>query len=245
MRIVDVSTMVGPWGQQKLAFETARELVQKMDHYGIDETYAYSPYALKVNPVDGNKLLAEQLKGFEDRIKPCWVVIPTWDIESRVPLETALKENGVRMVRMMPNEHAYVLDTWVCGELYAMLSRNNIPVLFNNPDVTHGQLHAIANEYPNLKIIITQCEYQQNRILYKLLEKHPNIYLEISTYYIYNGVEDIAKRFGAERMIFGSRMPFQEPGAALGMVMLADISSGEREKILSGNIDALIKEVTA
>lgn len=241
MRIVDISTMLGPWAPQKLEFETAAGLVEKMNLYGIDEAYAYSSYAVKVSPLDGNYMLMEQIAGYEDRIKPCWVVLPTWDLETGKSLEDELKKYNVRMVRMMPNDHSYSVDTWVCGELYEMLQRNGIPVLFNQPDVSVGQLHAISSEYPNLPIIITQCEYGQNRNLYKLMEKHHNIYLEIATYYVFDGIEDIAISFGAERMVFGSRMPFQEGAAALGMTMLADISEAEKELIFSGNIDRLVK----
>ncbi len=241
MRIVDISAMVGPWPFNKLEFSTAAQLVDQMEHLGIDIAYAYSSYAVRVNPIDGNYLLADQLKGFEDRIKPCWVVLPTWDIECERPLEQELKKYGVQMVRMMPKDHSYPVDPWVCGDLYAMLERNKIPVLFNGTDVSPAQIHAICSAFPELVVINTQCDYNQNRSLYKLLELHPNFYLEIATYYIYHGVEDIAKKFGAERMLFGSRMPFQEGAAALGMLMLADLTQAQREKILAGNIEKILK----
>ena len=243
MRVVDVSAMIGPWPTDKLEFSTPEALVRKMDHYGIDEAYVYSSYAVKVNPIDGNKLLMEQLKGFEDRLKPCWVILPTWDMESQRPLEEELKENNVKLVRMMPPAHSFMPEPWVCGEVYEMLQRRHMPLLFNMTDVTLSQIHAIAQAYPQLPIIMTQVEYGQNRSLYKLLQSHPNVYLEIATYYIYCGIEDIAKKFGAERMIFGSRMPFQEGAAALSMTMLADITEQERVKILSGNIETLLEGV--
>lgn len=243
MRIVDVSTMLGPWALTKLEFSDAKSLVQKMDHYGIDEAFAYSSYAVRVSPLDGNYMLAEQIKGYEDRIHPVWDVLPTWDIECERPLEGELKKHGVKMVRMFPNNHALSLDVWACEKLYGMLQSKRIPLLLNGPDVTLGQLHAIATQFPQLPLILTQCDYNQNRALYALLEKHENVYLEIATYYIYDGIEDIVKNFGAKRMIFGSRMPFQEGAAALGMTMLADISEADRNLILAGNIDALLKEV--
>lgn len=56
-----------------------------------------------------------------------------------------------------------------------------------------------------------------------------------------DGLEDVARKFGAERMIFGSRMPFQEGAAALGMTLLADLTQGEKALILAGNADRLVK----
>lgn len=241
MRVVDIGAMIGPWPLQKLEFETAAGLVEKMDHYGIDEAYAYSSYAARVSPLDGNYMLMEQLQGYEDRIHPCWVVVPTWDLETGGSLEEELKKYRVRLVRLLPSDHSFSPEPWVCGDLYEMLQRNGIPVLLNQTDVTAGQIHAICSAYPDLPVILTQCEYTQNRNIYKLLELHPNFYLEIATYYIYDGLEDVARKFGAERMIFGSRMPFQEGAAALGMTLLADLTQEEKALILAGNADRLVK----
>lgn len=243
MRIVDVSTMIGPWPLQQLEFETAEGLLEKMDFYGISEAYVYSSYAVKVSPLDGNYMLMDAIQGYEDRLKPCWVAVPTWDMEHDRKLEDELKKYNVKIVRLFPNNQSFSLESWICSDVYEMLQRNRIPLLLNSPDVSWNQLHAICAEYPDMPVILSQVEYQKNRILYKLLEKHPNLYLDVSTYYVYDGVEDIVKRFGAGRMLFGSRMPFTEAGAPLGMTLLADISDQEKEEILSGTIDRLVKEV--
>lgn len=115
MRVVDIGAMIGPWPLQKLEFETAAGLVEKMDHYGIDEAYAYSSYAARVSPLDGNYMLMEQLQGYEDRIHPCWVVVPTWDLETGGSLEEELKKYRVRLVRLLPSDHSFPRNPGYAG----------------------------------------------------------------------------------------------------------------------------------
>ena len=243
MRTVDINVMLGPWAPRKLEFDSADRLIEKMDFFKIDEAYVYSSYAVRSNPIDGNYILAEQIKGFENRLKQCWVVLPTWNYECKTQLSDELVRNKVHIVRLMPTDHSFLPDCWVCDSLYEVLSSMNIPMLINQSDISLNCLHEICTKYPLLPVIITRCEYIQNRSLYKLMEKHPNVYLEVSTYFVYNGIEDIAEKFGAKRLIFGSRMPFQEAAAAKGMVMLSDLSNSEKADILSRNADRLINEV--
>ena len=243
MKVVDINTMLGPWPHQKLEFETADELLQKMDRYGIETAWAYSSYAQKISPLDGNYMLMDQLRGHEDRIRPCWVIVPTWDLESGGSLLKELKEHDVRLVRMMPAEHNFLLDPWVCADVYQMLSDNGIPLVLEHAGAPAGQVHAICEAYPDLKVILVQCEFFQNRNLYMLMQRHPNLYLEISTYYVYSGVEDLVRRFGSRRVLFGSHMPFQEGAAPLGMTLLADLTQDQKEDILCKNAERLLQGV--
>ena len=243
MRVIDINTMLGPWPHQKLEFETAEQLVKKMDRYGIETAWAYSSYAVKISPLDGNYMLMDQLKGYEDRIKPCWVIVPTWDMECDGSLEKELKENDVRMVRMLPAEHNFSLDPWVCADVYGMLSKNSIPLMLEHANAPAAQIHAVCQAFPELKVILAQCEFFQNRNLYMLMKQHQNLFLEISTYYVYSGVEDLVHRFGSQRILFGSHMPFQEGAAPLGMTLLADLMENEKEDILYRNAERLMREV--
>lgn len=120
-----------------------------------------------------------------------------------------------------------MLDDWECVDLYKVLKTAHIPILLDGLTVSPTQIYSICKKYPELPVILMQSEYALNRYFYMLFSLCPNFYLEISTYYIYYGIEDIVHRFGPSRLIFGSRMPFQEPGAALAIAKMADISNNQ------------------
>lgn len=240
MPIIDANTMIGLWPTKRLEFCSAEGLIKKMDYYSIDQAVVYSSISVKHNPIEGNMELIKQVSNFQNRLIPCWVVLPTWELETGKNLLEELKNNNIKVVRLFPKEHNFLLDEWVCGRLFSDLQAANIPLILDGSDVSPAQIHAICKTYPKLPIILAQSEYFLNRNLYKLFELHQNFYLELSTYFIYYGVEDIVRRFGPSRLLYGSRMPFQEAGAALGMIKIADISIQDKNMILYENLNGLI-----
>jgi len=53
-----------------------------------------------------------------------------------------------------------------------------------------------------------------------------NIYVELSNYHCLNSVEDMVKSHGADRFLFGTFMPFQDPGQAIAQLAYAEVSRG-------------------
>jgi predicted TIM-barrel fold metal-dependent hydrolase len=53
-------------------------------------------------------------------------------------------------------------------------------------------------------------------------------------------LEKCARRVGAERILFGSDMPFLEASMTLAHVLTAKISDAEKEKILRTNFLSLV-----
>ena len=56
-------------------------------------------------------------------------------------------------------------------------------------------------------------------------------------------MEDLVRRFGSRRVLFGSHMPFQEGAAPLGMTLLADLTQDQKEDILCKNAERLLQGV--
>ncbi len=243
MTIIDINFMIGRWPKEKLKFWSVEDLVKKMDYYHIDKAVVYSSMARKHSPVEGNIHLMNLIGNYHDRLIPSWVALPTWDIETGNRFIDDLKSNKVKLVRVFSKEHNYILDDWVCGSLFKDLELHYIPLLLDGEDVHSTEIHNICKNYPNLPVILTRPEYTNNRNIYKLFSLHSNFYLEISTYLVYGGIEDVVSRFGASRLIFGSHMPFQEGGAALTMVNYAEITAKERKMIFHQNFERILEGV--
>jgi predicted TIM-barrel fold metal-dependent hydrolase len=74
-----------------------------------------------------------------------------------------------------------------------------------------------------------------------LLESFPNVLLSMgSNYTVHGGIEDIVKRFGAGRLLFGTGSPKAEPAMAVLQLVYADIPDADRQAIGSENLDRLI-----
>jgi predicted TIM-barrel fold metal-dependent hydrolase len=240
MSVIDANALIGRWPIGRLTFKTAADLLKRMNALSIDKALVYEASALKHTPLDGNITLMSSIADYRDRLIPCWVVLPTWKIETGRELIDDLRDNQVKAVRVFSKEHNFTLDEWLCGPMFTQLETARIPLLVDGSEISPSQIHGICKSHPELPLILTQSEYFFNRNYYALFDLHPNFYLEVSTYFVYYGLEDLTNRFGASRLIFGSRMPFQEGGATLGMVKFADLSQDKQDLVLGKNLERLL-----
>ena len=224
------------------SFTGADELVRKMGHYGISGAMVHHSLAGGYSPVEGNRVLMDEIAPFE-QLKPVWVVMPhhTGEFPHPSVLMDELKANGVRLVKYLPDERNFA--EWYAGPLFSMLEKYNVPILIawpqfsNNWDILHGLLAA----HPDLRVILTNLHYNCGRYLYPLLTLFPHLYIETIGFKIFGGIEEVCGRFGAGRLVFGSCAPVYSGGSAAGMIRYARISEDEKRAVAGGNLTRLLE----
>ncbi|MEK7400394.1 MAG: amidohydrolase family protein [Candidatus Poribacteria bacterium] len=223
-------------------FYTLESLVDEMDYAGIGRALVYHSIAREYSPMFGNRKLMDEIRGNE-RFYPCWVVMPdsTDEMPNPEALVKEMKQSNVKCARMFPTEHLFSLSDWSCGNLLKELERNGIVLIIELDHIGWDGIDSLCGRYPKLPVIITNLNYRINRYLYPLLEKHKNLLIETSGYQVHSGIEDVCSRFGARRLIFGSRMPFWTPGPAVTLVEYSLISQKEKALIAGGNLSRLLR----
>jgi len=228
------------------SFYKAEDLKKRMEHYGIAKALVYHSLAREYSPLAGNNMLMEAIRQYTE-FYPMWVVMHHHTNEFYTPeeLKEKLRVNNVRAVRMFPgiHEQAYSTEKWNCGELFSMLESCRIPLFLGMNQLGLNDLARICTEYPGLVIILTDLSYSIDRNLYGLLGSFGNLKIEISGYKVHNGIEEICGRFGAERIIFGSKMPEFSGGSAVSVINYARISQKEKQMIAHENIEKLLEGV--
>jgi predicted TIM-barrel fold metal-dependent hydrolase len=101
----------------------------------------------------------------------------------------------------------------------------------------------LCQSYPNLPVVIIRFNYENTRLAFRLLNRFPNLLLEISYYSTPRGIELLTRAFGAKRLLFGTGMPAINPGVALTLVRYANISDDEKRMIAGDNLRQLLKDV--
>ncbi len=222
------------------------DIVKVMEQCNIKEAAVYHCSALEYHPADGNGRLMEEIKG-NASFYPVWVLLPgaTGEFESGRQLLDSLKSNNVKLARIFPSvqRHNFSISKWNCGELFDLLNGSRIPLLVDINDFTWDGLVEMAQSCKDMPIIFTRVGYRSDRNLYKILEKHENVYLETSSYKEFYGIEKITAVFGAERLLFGSDMPVFSAGAAVTLITHAQISPEEKEMIAGKNLKKLMQNV--
>ena len=222
-------------------FYSLESLLAEMDYAGVDDALVYHSLAKEYDPMLGNRKLMDEISGHK-RLHPCWVVMPHGTGEMSCPevLVGKMLEQNVRAVRLFPSDHLFSLADWCSGELLKELEECNMVVIIDIDQVGWDGLHGLCSRYPKLSVIITNLSYRINRYLYPLLEKFEHLHIETSGYQNHKGVETLCTRFGAERIIFGTRMPYYTPGPAMTMINYSLINTKEKEMIAGGNLRHLL-----
>jgi len=73
------------------------------------------------------------------------------------------------------------------------------------------------------------------------MERYRGLRLETATYCGHREVENVCARFGADRLVFGTGLPFRDPGAAISRITYAQISDHEKTLIAGETLRRLAK----
>jgi predicted TIM-barrel fold metal-dependent hydrolase len=130
--------------------------------------------------------------------------------------------------------------------LLQALADRRLPLSIWHTEVPWEEIRNLCQAYPELPVILEGTPLKilyYNRLLYPLLAQCPNLRLEIHNLVNYLGIEDITRRFGARRLVFGSFMPVCDPNAAMMQVTHARIGEEDKVKIARGNLMELLAGV--
>lgn len=197
-----------------------------------------------VSPQAGNEVLIQESLLLPENCFSIWTGLPFYP-GSPGPLPGPDHMNRkMRGVRIFPKSHSYPCTPWQIGSLLEWLIARNIALFIWHTEVDWSSLREILKAYPELTLVL---ETQREKILYHtrplftIMREYPNIIIEISNFSGCGYIEFVVREFGAERLIFGSFLPVNDPLAAIGMILDADISDTEKLKIASENIQRIMQ----
>ena len=140
-------------------------------------------------------------------------------------------------------DQAYSMAEWNCGELFRVLEEGRIPLILGLEQTSWNELYELLSRHPELNVILANVNYRIDRNLYVMLEKFDHLYLETYGYKVFGGIEEICRRFGARRLVYGSGMPVFSGSAAVSMIRYAQIGEEEKRMIAYKNLETLLEGV--
>ena len=118
------------------------------------------------------------------------------------------------------------------------------PVLFLDSFENLGDdleiIKSFTGEFPEVSVIFTNAMWGHLDRLYKLMEARPNIFMDTSLQHIYRANEYIIKRFGVERLIFGTGYKSNN-GASIASLAHAEITPEQFGMIAHSNLERLLR----
>ncbi len=241
VRFMDCNCHIGSFeAMEQPDFTRVENLLAEMEYIGISEALVSHRWASRWSPRDGNAKLDEVIAPYPN-LYPCYAALPPATEEMPRPrefAETVRANHGA--VRVCPSDHQWRLTDWCARELLEALAAHAIPMLVSIGHTTWDDIAGVLEAHPQLPVVVLDTSYRINRTIYPLFARHQNLHLETHTYQIPWGIEDVAGRFGARRLIFGTNLPQFEGGGPVAQVMYSPLPEDQKALIAGENLRRML-----
>ncbi len=243
MRFFDVNARFGVSMHAPLKrAETPAELLDEMDYGGVGEALAFHSAMRDDSPVWGNALVVESTQD-QPRLHRAWSILPfqTEELGTLPEFLAGMKRHNVRALRAFPVEHRYLLNGTTFGGLFEEMIARNMPLILQSD---WGTIENLLRDFPRLTLIAIQpSNHGQDRYFRPLIERYPNFHVDTARYQCDGGIAAFCRKYGPDRILFGSGFPELPFFGGVLMISHADIPDEQRAAIAGGNLRRLLKEV--
>lgn len=220
-------------------------LLGLMDEFNVKQALVHHSVSVFSDPVTGNARLTEETAGNPRFLRQWAALPPLWELSpSPETLLAEMKKNDVSAVRLFPAQYGHSLKRYAAGALLDALAEKNVPVFISLEQLTGWDaLCDLCKDYPENRFVLCSPGYRCLRWLVPIMEHCDNLWMETSNFVTHNGLKEICRHLGADRLLFGSGYPEQSVAAAASQLLLADPGEAEKRKIACENAEKLLGEV--
>lgn len=237
MKITDINTQIGYVNiNGKYDNCTTDKLIGTLDDYNVDSCVCFHNLSI-VSTMAGNTLMSDFEKK-NSRISACYLLRPQFDnpaMPSLSDLRDIIISQKPAAIKLKPKEDNYLLTPFYCGELLELLNQLHMPVFIDKTDCDFSNLPALVEKYSNVKFIIIRSGISDTNYITPLIKKTVNVYFETSVMIDFGYMDFFVNKFGSQKLLFGSGLPFYTPAGPLGMVLYGDFGQQDKSNILHDN----------
>ncbi len=244
--ILDCHGHFGPCQGFHIPNRSADEFVTVLDRIGINAVVIstlgnFVPF--------GNDVVAGAMSAYPERFIGYARVNANYPDDVKPELVRCFDELGFKGIKIHPYCDQVFPDDPRYKPVWEFSSERKVPVLIHTwnslryvdalLDYCLPSLFAkIAEEYPDAIILLGHSGGEYDGVLdaIKVAKEYPNVYLDTASSRLYPEViEMMVDEVGAERVLYGSDVPFLTPVTQVGKIVYADIKESEKEMILGLN----------
>ncbi|TMR99719.1 amidohydrolase family protein [Nonomuraea basaltis] len=240
--LIDADAMLGRHPRRDVGGGTVAELLAAMDRVGIAEAVVGNTTSWLHDPARGNRELLALVDG-QPRLSPCWVMLPDTCGETGGAAgfaDTAVA-SGVRAVRAFPRDHGYDLAGTDTAAVLAALESVRLPLLLDAGQITWAAVERISCDHPGLRIVVGGAGYRMLRQIAGVLGRTAYVSVGLADLSSHLGLEWLAERFGAGRLVFGTGAPYRDPAEAVTRLLWSELGEAEVAAIGAGNLRRLLR----
>ena len=238
--IIDAHAHFGFYYNFPIPFGEWSDCVQTAKRLNIGHILASSTLAIANDVASGNLELLDTVDKFSSLLSPYLVYKPNFP-EYLPQLIHISEKRNIHTFKLPDdgNDLPYNNDSYL--PFYEWADAHGAVILFH----TFGKVHLvpimdIAGRFKNLTCLLAHAGIVDETLYVDAVKRFENIQLELANSWAWFGlIERLVNKVGAERILFGSDMPFLSPEQQLGRIVMARISDEDRRKILGLNAQTL------
>jgi predicted TIM-barrel fold metal-dependent hydrolase len=237
------------WQWHKVT-EKFEDFVRYLDKTGVGRGIINSQRSYGIKPeefIAGNREVAVNVEKYKDRFLGACVVNPQFIDEALKEIEYCHDQLGFVWVGELCN---YMVPYNYSIKEFEMLVEHVVKLnMVLALHTEHGEMEYISQKFPQVTIAFAHFgddhEYEDIFKRIDMVAKNPNFYLDTSGYgHDRVGVLEYAvKTIGPERVLFGSDFSINDPSTVISRINNSFLSNDQKQKIFSGNLEALLTRV--
>ena len=232
--------------------QSFKDFAQYLDRAGVQRGVIANGRNLTANSpaefIAGNREVARYVEKYDGRFIGSAVVNPVFLDEALREVEDCRNQLGFRWVGELCNyigPHQYRYDS----PQFEALVRKVVELKMILHVHTEGdEMKYVIEKFPQATLVFAHFgdDHEYDHIFKRidLVAQHSNCYLDTSGYgHDRVGVLEYAvKTIGPDRILFGSDFTINDPSTVMARIQNAFLSEEEKKKILSANLEALLKK---
>lgn len=221
---------------------TVENMMQMGGAAGIDHFVVQSVATTPKQVKSINEFIAQTVSKYSDYLTGLGTLHPdSEDIKGDVE---HLIELGLKGVKLHPDIQQFECDNDRCMEIYRHCEENGLVLLMHTGDYRYdfsnpNRIIPILNRFRELTFIGAHLAgWSVWQEAYEKLSDYPNLYVDCSSCFGFTDREQVfslMKKYGADRILFGTDYPMWSPEKEMATFMSLDFTDAEREKMLSLN----------
>ena len=220
------------------------ELLEEMDRFGIDYALIRHGNLEALGAVGANAAIAAAADC--SRLFGVWAILPEQcgELPSGEEFFQLMKQHNIRALTLAPAAHRYEACRLTLGRLLDAATERKIPILLHHLQTNWWAVYDFMAEFPHLHCIVNAGnKWGSDRNIRPLLENYGNLRIETAGYMVPEGLYDLAGKYGAERILYGSGFPNYNHGNGMLQLRHSGLSIRAVELIAGRNLEKMLQEV--
>ncbi len=244
--VFDAHAHMGRWAFPVFGDGSAETMVAAMDRLGVHAVALAHHACMGPSPHQGNRLAEREIEPYPGRFFLYCGFSPHYHDEGPVELQRAFADPRYIGIKLHPATHGLDIDDPHWLPAFEFADQHALPVLIHswvNSGCRPELVGQVASDYPDARIILGHHGGGWAGVseTVETCRKHANLVCDTCTSELtYKVVDRLVHAIGADRVVFGSDVPFLAQDAQLGKVIYSRVEDEEKRKILAGNFLAIL-----